>query len=144
MEEIDEMGPIDYVVVEWSGGAKPTGEAAPILLDLADRGIIRVLDFAAISKDEDGTVRAVELSEHDDVAELSYFEGAASGLLGDDDVAEAGAALEPGSVAILLVYENTWAGPFAAAVRRSGAQLVAGGRIPTQALIAAVEAAEAA
>jgi len=143
-DSIDEMGPIDYLVIEWSGGAAPDGQAAPILFDLVDRGIVRVLDFAAIAKDEDGNVAAIEISEHADATELSYFDGASSGLLGDDDIAEAGVALEPGSIAVLLVYENRWAGPFAAALRRSGAELVAGGRIPVQALIGAIEAAEAA
>jgi Family of unknown function (DUF6325) len=143
-EAIDEIGPIDYLVIEWSGGAAPDGKAAPILLELVERGIVRVLDFALIAKDEDGNVAAVELSEHADAAGLSDFEGASSGLLDDGDIAEAGVALEPGSLAALLVYENTWAGPFAAALRRSGAELVASGRIPTQALIAAIDAAEAA
>jgi hypothetical protein len=143
-DSIDEMGPIDYLVIEWSGDARPDGKAAPIVFDLVDRGIIRVLDFALIAKDDDGNVAGIELSEHAGAAELSYFEGASSGLIGDDDVAEAGAALEPGSLAAILVYENTWAGPFAAALRRSGAELVAGGRIPVQALIAALDAAEAA
>ena len=143
-DSIEEMGPIDYLVIEWSGGAKPNGEAAPILLDLAERGIVRVLDFALIAKDEDGNVAAIEISEYADAADLSDFEGAASGLLDEEDAIEAGAALEPGSVAAVLVYENRWAGPFAAALRRSGADLVASGRIPTQQLIAALDALEAA
>ena len=141
-DSIEEMGPIDYLVIEWSGGAEPDGQAAPILFDLVEKGIVRVLDFALIAKDEDGNVAAINIDEH--AAELAYFDGASSGLLGDDDVEEAGVALEPGSIAALLVYENRWAGPFAAALRRSGAELVASGRIPVQQLIAAIDAAEAA
>jgi len=141
-EELDEMGPIDYILVEWPG-RQPTGEAAPYLVDLVDRGIIRVLDFAFIAKDEDGNVVGVEIGEvADQVEEMRVFEGASTGLLTDEDTAEAGEALEPGTSAALLVYENRWAGPFAAAVRRSGGQLVATGRIPVQALIAALDAAE--
>lgn len=143
-DSIEEMGPIDYLVIEWSGDAAPNGEAAPIFGELVERGIVRLLDFMVISKDEDGNVAGLELSELEDAAELTYFEGASTGILGDDDVAEAGNALEPGSIAALLVYENTWAGPFAAALRRSGAELVASGRIPVQSLIAALDAAEAA
>ncbi len=141
-EDLDEMGPIDYLLVEWPG-RQPNGEAAPILADLAERGIIRVLDLAFITKAEDGTIAGVDLKDlGEQVAELKVFEGASSGLLGDDDVTEAASALEPGTSAALLVYENSWAAPFASAVRRSGGQLVANGRIPVQALLAAVEAAE--
>lgn len=136
------MGPIDYVVIEWPG-RQPTGEAAPIIVDLVERGIIRVLDLAFMTKAEDGTVAGVELAEvADEVAELKVFEGASSGLLGDEDLSEAGEALDPGTSAALLVYENTWAAPLATALRRSGGQLVAGGRIPVQAVLAALEAAE--
>jgi uncharacterized protein YuzE len=119
-QELDEMGPIDYVLIEWPG-RQPTGEAVPHLVDLVDRGIIRLLDLAFITKDEDGNVAGVEISEiADQVEEMKVFEGASSGLLTDDDTAEAAEALEPGTSAALLVYENSWAGPFAAAVRRSG------------------------
>jgi hypothetical protein len=142
-EEFDEMGPIDYVIVEWPG-PQPTGEAAPLLLDLVDRGLIRILDLAFIAKEEDGAVAAIEISDLGGEAEdLKVFEGAPSGLLGDDDIAEAGGALEPGTSAALLIYENTWAAPFASAVRRSGGQLIATGRIPVQQLVAALDAAEA-
>lgn len=141
--ELDELGPIDYILVEWPG-RQPNGEVAPHLVDLVDRGLIRILDLTFIAKDEDGTVRGLELAEvGDQVAELSVFEGASSGLLSDEDVDEAGGALEPGTSAALLVFENTWAAPFAAAVRRSGGQLVASGRIPIQAVLAALDAAEA-
>jgi Family of unknown function (DUF6325) len=142
MEGLEEMGPIDYILVEWPG-KQPTGEAAPYLVDLVERGIIRVLDFAFVTKAEDGSVAGVEISEvADQVEEMKVFEGASSGLLTDDDTAEAAEALEPGTSAALLVYENTWAAPFATAVRRSGGQLVASGRIPVQAFLAALEAAE--
>jgi Family of unknown function (DUF6325) len=141
-EELDEMGPIDYIVVEWPG-KQPTGEAAPILLDLVDRGLIRILDLAFITKAEDGSIAGMEIAElGDEVEELKVFEGASSGLLSDDDTAEAAEALEPGTSAALLVYENRWAAPFASAVRRSGGQLVAGGRIPVQSILAALDAAE--
>jgi hypothetical protein len=141
-DELEEMGPIDYILVEWPG-RQPTGEAAPFLVDLVERGIIRILDLAFITKAEDGSIAGLEISElGDEVEELKVFEGISSGLLSDDDTAEAAAALEPGTSAALLVYENRWAGPFAAAVRRSGGQLVASGRIPVQAVLAALEAAE--
>lgn len=139
-EQLDEMGPIDYVVIEWPG-RQPTGEVAPHVVDLVDRGLIRILDLAVIAKDEDGSVSRVEIGELGDEA-FAVFEGASSGLLGDEDTAEAAAALEPGTTAALLVFENLWAAPFAAAVRRSGGQLVASGRIPVQAILAALDAAE--
>ncbi len=143
MDESVEMGPIDYILVEWPG-RQPNGEVAPHLVDLVDRGLIRILDLAFVAKDEDGTVAGLELADlGDGAAELEVFEGASSGLLSDDDLTEAAAALEPGTSAALLVFENTWAGPFAAAVRRSGGQLVASGRIPVQAVLAALDAAEA-
>jgi Family of unknown function (DUF6325) len=140
-DEINEMGPIDYLIVEWPDG-QPTGEALPHLIDLVDRGLIRILDLAFITKGEDGSAAALEIADLGD--EIAVFEGASSGLLGDDDIAEAGNALEPGTSAALLVYENRWAAPFAAAARRSGAQLVASGRIPVQAVLAALDAVEAA
>ncbi len=143
-DELNEMGPIDYILVEWPG-RQPTGEAMPHLIDLVDRGLIRILDLTLIAKGEDGSVAGLEIADlGDDVAEFAVFEGASSGLLSDDDVSEAGAALEPGTSAALLVYENIWAAPFAAAVRRSGGQLVASGRIPIQDVLAALDAAEAA
>ena len=142
-EALDEMGPIDYVLVEWPG-RQPTGEAAPYLVDLVDRGLIRILDLALISKGEDGSVARLEIADvGGEVEEFAVFEGASSGLLSEDDTADAAEALEPGTAAALLVYENCWAAPFAAAVRRSGGQLVASGRIPVQAILAALDAAEA-
>jgi dihydroorotase-like cyclic amidohydrolase len=141
-DELEDMGPIDYILVEWPG-RQPSGEAAPILVDLVERGIIRILDLAFITKAEDGSIAGLEVSElGEEVEELKVFEGASTGLLSDDDTAEAAAALEPGTSAALLVFENRWAAPFASAVRRSGGQLVASGRIPVQAVLAALEAAE--
>lgn len=141
-EELEEMGPIDYILVEWPG-RQPTGEAAPILVDLVERGIIRVLDLTFITKAEDGSIAGLEVSElAQEVEEMKVFEGASTGLLTDEDTAEAAAALEPGTSAALLVFENRWAAPFASAVRRSGGQLVASGRIPVQAVLAALDAAE--
>jgi hypothetical protein len=138
-----ELGPIDYLVVEFPGN-RMTGEGMPLLADLVDRGIIRLLDLVFIRKETDGSVRALALHDLGDEVDLSLFEGASSGLLGDDDLAEAAAAVEPGSSAGVLVYENRWAGPFAAALRRGGAQLVASGRIPVNAILAALEAEVAA
>ena len=139
------MGPIDYIVVEFPG-SKMTGEGFPLLLDLVDRGIIRVLDLLFVTKELDGTIVAIEIADldGDGALDLAVFEGASSGLLGEDDIDEAGTVLEPGSSAGILVYENVWAGPFASALRRGGGQLVASGRIPVQALLAALEAAESA
>ena len=139
--EIDEMGPIDYVVLEWPG-RQPAGEAAPLIVDLADRGIIRILDVAFMIKREDGTVDSIELSDLDGDG-FADFEGASSGLLGSDDLDEAAAALAPGTCACILIWENRWAAPVAVALRRSGGQLVASGRLPLQAIIASLEAAEA-
>lgn len=142
--DLDQMGPIDYLVVEFPG-SRMTGEGLPLLVDLVDRGIIRILDLALVKKEADGSVRMLEIADldADGKLDLAVFEGASSGLLDSEDVAEASGVLEPGSSAGLLVYENVWAAPFAAALRRAGAQLVASGRIPVQALLAAVDAADA-
>jgi hypothetical protein len=144
-EGFEEMGSIDYVVVEFPG-SRMTGEGFPILVDLVERGIIRILDLAFFSKDTDGTVRGLELADldGDGLLDMAVFEGASSGLLGEDDLQEAAAVLEPGSSAGILVYENLWSAPFAHAVRRGGGQLVASGKIPIPAMLAALEAAEAA
>jgi len=138
---LDEMGPIDYVVIEFPGN-KMTGEGLPILVDLVDRGVIRLIDLVFFTKADDGSVAMLEIADFDGDGELdmAIFEGASSGILGGDDVSEAAAAVEAGSSAALLVYENRWAAPFAAAVRRGGGQLVAFGRIPIQALVAALDA----
>lgn len=143
--ELDTMGPVGYLVVEFPGN-KMTGEAFPILIDLVDRGIVRILDLAFVRKEQDGTVTTlsqVDL-ERMKVVEAALFEGAASGLLGQDDIEEAAKALEPSSSAAVLIYENVWAAPFAAALRRSGAQLVASGQIPVQSLLDALDTAETA
>ncbi|MGZ4608686.1 MAG: DUF6325 family protein [Actinomycetes bacterium] len=142
-DELDEVGPIDYLVVEFPGN-RMTGEAFPLLIDLVDRGLIHILDLAFIRKELDGSVSGMTLNDvdGDGSLDLTVFEGASSGLLGDDDLEEAGHALEPGSSAGVLIYENVWAAPFAAALRRSGGQLVASGRIPVQALLSALDAAE--
>ncbi|HET7119939.1 MAG TPA: DUF6325 family protein [Solirubrobacterales bacterium] len=144
MNDAVEMGPVDYLLVEWPG-RQPNGEVAPHLVDLVERGLIRILDLVFIHKDEDGTVAGIELADvGGEVPELAIFEGASSGLLSEEDVSEAGGVLEPGTSAALLVFENSWAAPFVGAVRRSGGELVASGRIPAADVIEALEAAEAA
>jgi len=142
-DEVAEIGPIDYLVVEFPGN-QMTGEGFPILIDLADRGIIRILDLVFVKKDMDGSVTALAIADLDGDGELdlAVFEGASSGLLDESDIAEASGVLEPGSSAGLLVYENRWAAPFAAALRRGGAQVVASGRIPVDDVIEALDAAE--
>jgi hypothetical protein len=141
--ELEEMGPIDFLLIEWPT-REPTGEVAAIVVDLVDRGLIRVLDIAFMAKGEDGSVTGLEISDlGEKVEELRVFEGASSGLVGDEDVAEAGAALKAGATGALLVFENSWAAPFAMAVRRTGGQLVANGRIPVQSVLAALDALEA-
>ena len=143
-EQLDEMGPIDYVVLEWNGDQPVTGEVMPLLLDLVDRGLIRILDLAFLVKAEDGSVAAIDLADvEQNGGSLAEFQGVSSGLLGQDDLEEAANALEPGTVAGVLVWENRWAAPVAAAMRRSGGQLVATGRIPIQALLASLDATEA-
>jgi hypothetical protein len=143
MNDLEEMGPVDYLVIEFPG-SRMTGEGLPLLVDLVDRGIIRLLDLTFVKKELDGSVRGVTIADLDEDGklDLAVFEGASSGLLGQDDIEEASGALEPGSSAALLIYENTWAAPLATALRRGGAQLVAGGRIPVQAILAALDAAE--
>jgi len=140
-EDLEEMGPVDYLIVEFPGN-RMTGEGFPLLVDLVERGIIRIIDLVFVRKDTDGSVTALELKETGDEIDLTVFEGASSGLLDQSDLDDAGAALEPGNSAAILVYENVWAAPLARALRRSGAQLVANGRIPVQALLAALDATE--
>ncbi|WP_436850802.1 DUF6325 family protein [Streptomyces avermitilis] len=144
-DESVEMGPIDYLVVEFPGN-RMTGEGFPLLVDLVDRGVIRILDLMFVGKEKDGSVVGLEIADltGDGALDLAVFEGASSGLLGQDDIEEAGAALEPGNSAGILVYENLWAAPFATALRRGGAQLVASGRIPVPAILAALDATDAA
>jgi hypothetical protein len=141
----DELGPIDIVVIAYPAGAPMTGEAVPMLLDLVDRGIIRVLDALFVRQNEDGTFSGFEATDldSDSLGDFKVFEGASSGLLGEDDVAAVGETLEPGSAAVMIVYENRWAAPFAAAVRRNGGVLVANHRITVQELMDALDTADA-
>jgi hypothetical protein len=141
-----ELGPVDYLVVEWPAGNEPTGEGLRLLTELTERDLIRVLDLAFVKKEEDGAVRGLAIADidADGSLDLVQFEGASSGVLGQDDYNEAGAALEPGTSAAILVYENRWAAPFATALRRSGAQLVASGRIPVTTLLEKLDELEAA
>jgi hypothetical protein len=141
-----EVGPIDYFIVEWPADSPPTGEAFPYLVDLVDRGLIRILDLAFVQKDQDGNVLAMELGDFDldGNPDLAVFQGAASGLLDEEDKQEAGGILEPGFAAAIMVYENSWAAPFATALRKTGARLVSYGRIPINDLISQLDALEAA
>jgi hypothetical protein len=142
---LDELGPVDYVVVEFPAGASSfTGEMAAELLSLVDRGIIRVIDVLILTKAADGSVEAMELSDIGDLGELETLEAQLAELLAEDDVEHLAAAMEPGSTAGVLIWENLWVTPFASAARRSGGQLIAHGRIPIQAIIASLEADEAA
>jgi hypothetical protein len=143
MNEELEVGPVDYMVLEFPG-SRMTGEGLPLLVDLVDRGIIRLLDLVFVKKELDGTLTGMVVADLDSDGDLdlAVFEGASSGLLDQDDIDEAGAVLEPGSSAAILIYENSWAGPLAGALRRGGAQLVASGRVPVEALLASVEAAD--
>jgi hypothetical protein len=146
MEAHDEdLGPVDIVVIGYPADAPMSGEAAPLLLDLVDRGIIRVLDVLFVMKNEDGTFSGFEAKDldSDSVGDLIAFEGASSGLLGEEDAATAAEAIEPGSAAVLIMYENRWAAPFIAAVRRNGGVPLAFQRIPVQDLIDALDAVEA-
>jgi hypothetical protein len=143
VDAVDELGPVDWIVVEFPG-SRFNGQIAPALLDLVERDLIRVLDLLVLKKDDDGTLEAFELSDLDEgeIGELRTYESELAMLLSEEDVTSLAAAIEPGSSAAVLVWENSWAAPFASAVRRSGGQLVASGRIPIQALLAAVEADE--
>jgi Family of unknown function (DUF6325) len=143
-DDIEEMGPIDWILIEFSG--PPTGAAAPYLLDLVDRGLIRIIDLVVVNKDAEGTLTILELADIDGDGELdlAVFEGVRSGVLGEDDVAEAAEVLEPDTSGVFLLYENLWAAPFAVAVRKAGGQLVASGRIPVQSIIAALDELDAA
>src|SRR5438034_9664747 len=138
---LDELGPVDYLVVEFPAGASNfTGEMAKELLALVDAGTIRVIDVLILVKDEDGSVEAIELSDIEELGELQALEAQLAELLAADDVAHLAAAMDPGSTAGVLIYENLWAAPFASAARRSGGQLIANGRSPIQAIIASIEA----
>ncbi|TML15483.1 MAG: DUF1269 domain-containing protein [Actinobacteria bacterium] len=141
---LDELGPVDYAVVEFPAGASNfTGEMTKELVALVDAGTIRLIDVLILTKEEDGTVDAMELSDIEELGELEALESELAELLAAEDVAHLAAAMEPGSTAGVLVWENLWAAPFASAARRSGGQLIANGRIPIQAIIASIEADEA-
>jgi Family of unknown function (DUF6325) len=141
---LDELGPVDYLIVEFPTGQQNfTGEGADELLRLHDAGIIRIMDILILQKADDGSVDAMELSDLPELGDLQRIEAELAQTLAEDDVERLAAAMEPGSVAAALVYENLWAAPFASAMRRAGGQLIANGRIPIQAIIAAVEADEA-
>jgi hypothetical protein len=135
------LGPISYVVVEFPGN-KMTGNGLPILVDLVDRGIIRILDLLFVMREDDGTTNIVEMQDLEGDIDLTVFEGVRSGLLGPSDAEEAAAALEPGSSAGILLFENRWALPFVNELRKSGAELIAAGYLPQEELIAALDALE--
>ena len=143
--ELDDLGPIDIVVIGFPPDAPMTGEAAPLLVDLVERGIIRVLDITFVTKGQDGSFAGFQAQDLEPgrLGSFAVFEGASSGLIGDDDVATAAGALEPGASAVLLIYENTWAAPFASAVRRNGGHLLASERVPVQEFLAALDRADA-
>jgi len=143
VEDVDELGPVDWIVVEFPG-SRFNGQIGQALVDLVERDLVRVLDLLVLKKDADGSLEAFELSDLDEgeVGGLRAYESELAMLLSEEDVTSLAAAIEPGSSAGVLVWENTWTAPFASAVRRSGGQLVASGRIPTQALLAAIEADE--
>jgi hypothetical protein len=139
--DFDSLGPVDYLVVEFPAGKSNfTGEMAKELLALVDSGTIRVIDVLILTKNEDGSVDAMELSDIEELGELQAVEAQLAELLAADDVENLAAAMEPGSTAGVLIWENLWAAPFASAVRHSGGQLIANGRIPIQAIIASIEA----
>ena len=138
---LDELGPVDYLIVEFPAGASNfTGEMATELLGLVDRGIIRVIDVLILTKDQDGSVEAMELSDIENLGALETLEAELAELLAEEDIEHLAAAMDPGSTAGVLIWENLWAAPFASAARRAGGQLIADGRIPIQAILASIEA----
>jgi hypothetical protein len=142
-DQPDAMGPISYLIVQFPGN-KMTGEGFPILVDLVDRGLIRILDLVFVTRDTDGSVRAIELSDldHDGQLDLAVFEGASSGLLDSSDLADAESVIDPGSSAAVLIFENRWATSLTQALRRGGAELVAAGYIPHEAIAASLDATD--
>jgi len=142
-DDVEAIGPVSYLIVEFPG-SKMTGEGLPILVDLVDRGLIRILDLLFVKRDEDGTLTTAELTDIDGDGELDLmvFEGAASGLLDESDLADAATVVEPGSSAAILLFENRWATPFTQALRRGGAEVVAAGYVPLDALAASLDAIE--
>src|SRR3954452_24472971 len=144
-EETTEIGPVDVVVIGFAPDAPMTGDAIPIFLDLVERGIIRVLDVLFVTKSADGTFAGFDATDLTDkgVGGFAEFEGASSGILGSEDAQHAADAIEPGTSAVMICYENRWAAPFVSAVRRNGGQLIANVRIPAEDLMAAIDALEA-
>ena len=142
--DVDVMGPISYLIVEFPGN-KMTGEGLPILVDLVDQGLIRILDLLFATRDDDGGLRVVEFRDLDldGQIDVAIFDGVSSGLLDNSDLADAASAIEPGSSAAILLFENRWARSFTQALRRGGAELVAAGYVPLDAIAAALDAAEA-
>jgi hypothetical protein len=143
MTEVDTHGPIDFVLLEFPE-AKPTGRAAEALLDLVERGIVRIYDLLVVRKEQDGSFSGIDIRElpGGDAAGFAAFAGARSGLLGDDDLRQAADAMDPGRIAVLIVYENAWAIPFVAAAMDAGGQLIASARIPAQDIMEALDAIE--
>jgi hypothetical protein len=143
-QSLDQLGPVDYLIIEFPSGASNfTGEMAKEIVALVDAGTIRVIDILILLKDEDGEIEAMELSDLDDLGELQRLEADLAEMLAEEDVVNLAAAMDPGSTAGVLIYENLWAAPFASAARHAGGRLIANGRIPIQAIIAAIEADEA-
>jgi hypothetical protein len=142
-EQLDEMGTIDWVILEWLGTRPEGGEVAPMIVDLVDRGIIRILDIGFVAKDAAGNVTALDFDHLEPGSAFEVFAGASSGLLDHEDLADAAEALSPESCAAIIIWENRWSAPLAVALRRSGGQLIGSGRLPLQALLAALDAAEA-
>jgi hypothetical protein len=142
-EDSRPLGPISYLIVEFPGN-KMTGEGLPILVDLAERGVIRILDLVFVAKGQDGSLGVIQLADldRDGVLDLAVFEGVSSGLVSHDDLAEAAPVIAPGSSAAILIFENRWATSFVGALRRGGAELIAAGYIPQDELLAALDAAE--
>src|SRR3954465_11755431 len=138
---LDRLRPVDYAVVEFPAGASSfTGEMTKELVALVESGIIRLIDVMILTKDDDGSIEAIELSDVPELGKLEALEAELAELLAADDVVHLAAAMDPGSTAGVLIWENLWAAPFASAARRSGGQLIADGRIPIQAIIASLEA----
>jgi len=142
-DDANPLGPISYLIVQFPG-SKMTGEGFPILIDLVDRGVIRILDLMFVTRDADGSLRALELRDIDADGEidLAVFEGVSSGMLDDSDLADAASVIDPGSSAGILIFENRWATTFTDALRRGGGELVAAGYIPQDAIVASLDATD--
>jgi hypothetical protein len=143
LEVLEDMGPVDWIVLGWRGSSPVGSGAAPMIIDLVDRGIIRLLDIAFVTKDDAGNVVALDLDNLGADSPFAEFDGASSGLIAQSDLEDAAAALDPGDSAAVLIWENRWAAPLAVALRRSGGQLLASGRVEIQALLASLDALEA-